>query len=93
MNSLRESILEAEAGDVRVQVYLGLMYELGIVVPADPQESARWWRKAAEQGNVWACQTLATFYARGEGVPQNDEEAEKWRQRAVDLGDDRRDEP
>jgi len=52
MNALQESIREAEAGDVKVQVYLGLIYELGIVVPGDLKESARWWRKAAEQGNL-----------------------------------------
>ena len=44
----------AEQGDARAQYNLGLMYARGDGVPEDDAEAVRWWRLAAEQGDVYA---------------------------------------
>jgi hypothetical protein len=38
-----------------------------------------WFRKSAEQGNIWAQSALASCYSDGTGVTQNHDEAYKWR--------------
>ena len=53
------------------QAKLGLMYLVGWAVPRDPAEAARWYRKAADQGNVIAEARLARLYADGIGVPRS----------------------
>jgi hypothetical protein len=41
-------------------------------------EAARWYRKAAEQGDTAAQRYLAGVYRRGEGVPQDYVESYRW---------------
>ena len=50
---------------------LGLMYLVGWAVPRDPAEAARWYRKAATQGNRIAEARLARLYAWGIGVSRS----------------------
>ena len=50
-------------------------------------ESAKWYRRAAEQGNASAQFFLGMAYDKGEGVPQNDAEAAKWFRCAAEQGD------
>ncbi len=40
----------AEQGDASAQFFLGSMYYVGTGVPQDYAETAKWYRKAAEQG-------------------------------------------
>ena len=49
-------------------------------------EAARWFRKAAEQGNHVAQEKLAGLSHRGEGVEQDFPEAMGWDRLAVALG-------
>ena len=49
-------------------------------------EAARWYRKAAEQGNVAAQYYLGVCYASGQGVPQDYAEAVKWYRKAAEQG-------
>lgn len=49
-------------------------------------EAAKWYLKAAEQGNADAQQRLGDMYEEGLGVEQNDEEAWKWHQKASEQG-------
>ena len=49
-------------------------------------ESAKWYRKAAEQGNVVAQLSLANMYTYGKGVKQDYFEAVKWNQKAAEQG-------
>ena len=42
----------AEAGDEVAQYNLGVMYDNGLGVPQDPKEAVKWYRLAAEQGDV-----------------------------------------
>jgi len=54
------------------------MYGEGRGVPQDYAEAARWYRRAAEQGDAQAQYNLGLAYARGEGVTQNAVEAHMW---------------
>jgi TPR repeat protein len=54
------------------------MYENGRGIPNNDREAARWYRKAAEQGNSWAQQKLGSLYREGRGVTQNAVNAYAW---------------
>jgi len=54
------------------------MYALGEGVQRDYAEAARWYRRAAEQGNAQAQYWLGRAYALGEGVTQNFVDAHMW---------------
>ena len=60
------------------QFNLGVMYADGKGVPADDQEAALWFRKAAEQGHASAQFRLGLSYANGEGVLEDDVQAYAW---------------
>jgi TPR repeat protein len=55
-----------------------LKYENGQGVPQDYAEAARWYRKAAEQGNAIAENSLGLMYYQGQGVPQDYVQAHLW---------------
>ncbi|MCH8931814.1 MAG: sel1 repeat family protein, partial [Nitrospinae bacterium] len=54
------------------------MYLYGEGVPQDYAEAAKWYRKAAEQGDAEAQAMLGLMYLNGEGVPQENVQAHKW---------------
>ena len=56
-------------------------------VPQDHAEAAKWFRKAADQGDVDTQFNLGAMYVNGEGVPQDHAEAVKWFRKAADQGD------
>ena len=49
-------------------------------------EAAKWFRKAAEQGDDKAQHNLGVSYAQGQGVPQDYTEAVKWYRKAAEQG-------
>ena len=52
------------------------------------EEAAKWFHRAAEQGEVNACRVLGALYQFGEcGVMKNLSEAEKWYRKAAEQGD------
>jgi hypothetical protein len=55
-----------------------VIYSDGKGVPRDSAEAAKWFRKAADQGDAQAQFNLAVMYGYGEGVPQDYVEAHKW---------------
>ena len=57
---------------------LGLMYDYGYVVSQNYREAAKWYGKAAQQGNTEAQLDLAIKYALGQGVPVNHVKACMW---------------
>ncbi len=65
----------------------GSQYYQGRGVPQDYAEAARWFRKAAEQGEVGAQTQLGFMYEKGQGVPQDYAEAARWYRKAVEQGD------
>ena len=77
----------ADAGDVRAQSLLGVLYYRGRGVRADAAEAVRWFRGAADGGDAAARFYLGVMFAEGRGVPQDYEQAAIWYQRAADLGD------
>ncbi len=78
----------AEQGIAEAQFNLGLMYWHGRGVPQDSAEAAKWYRKAAEQGQATtrlgrraiatAQFSLGAMYADGAGVPQDYILAHMW---------------
>ena len=71
-------VREAARGNPTYAAYLGYMYETGNGVPQDYHLAAKWYRIAAEQGDVRAQHLLGLLYDRGQGVPLDYIEAHKW---------------
>ncbi len=57
------------------QIHIGFMYAYGTHVAEDFAEAAKWFRKAAEQGDSFAEKALGIFYEQGRGVAQDYSEA------------------
>jgi len=76
----------ANAGNAQAQVLMGLMYQHGRGVPADPRKAAEWYQKAAAQGDAAAQNNLGFLYERGAGVPQDFRQAKDWYERAARQG-------
>ncbi len=55
-------------------------------VAQDYAETAKWYRKAAEQGHAYAQSNLGLMYYIGEGVPQDLLQAHMWYNIADALG-------
>ena len=55
-------------------------------VPENNQGAARWFRKAAEQGEAKAQERLGHMYRRGVGVAEDNREAVKWYRKAAEQG-------
>ena len=69
----------AAAGDPEAQFSLGKNYESGRSgLKKDYAEAANWYRKSAEQGNVYAAASLGILYHSGKGLPHDDVQAEMW---------------
>ncbi len=62
------------------------MYAKGQGVAQDYAEAVKWFRRAAEQGNVFAQSHFGWIYAEGEGVTQDYAEAVKWFRLAAEQG-------
>ena len=65
------------------------MYEMGEGVPQDYQEAAKWYLKAAAQGNTRAQFFVGRLYEKGQGVPQSDVTALSFYTLAAVNGDSR----
>jgi Sel1 repeat-containing protein len=79
-------IAAAQKGDADAQYNLGGIYQSGVGatsggghgVRQDSAEALKWFRKAAEQGDLRAQHSLGFMYSVGQGVPQNYVEAYRW---------------
>ena len=78
--------IKAEQGDAKAQLYLGVMYSIGIGVPEDDVEAAKWYQKAAEQGDAKAQYMLGDMHYYDRGVPKDYTKAAKWFRKAADQG-------
>jgi TPR repeat protein len=54
---------------------LGCLYAEGQGVAKDREAALRWYRMAAEQGEVWSQFSVGRFYMNGYGVQQDYKEA------------------
>ncbi len=52
----------------------------------DHVEAAKWWRKAAEQGDANAQCSLGMAYDNGTGVPKDSAKAVNWVRKAAEQG-------
>ena len=68
----------ADAGDAEAQARLGLIYENGHGVAADPAAAAEWYRLAAEQGDTASQYRLGQMYLGGLGLPRDIVQAQMW---------------
>jgi TPR repeat protein len=60
---------------------------MGQGVAQDYTAAARWYRKAADQGNAFAQSKLGLMYARGQGVTQDYTAAVRWYRKAAGQGE------
>ena len=65
---------------------LGLCYADGKGVAIDKAESVKWYRKAAEQGDVMSQHILGECYDKGIGVKKDKKEAVQWWRKAAQQG-------
>jgi len=77
----------AERGDVQAALRLGMAYERGRGVLADPEAAAYWYRVAADAGEVDALYNLGAMKERVEGSARDVGEAVRWFRRAADQRD------
>jgi TPR repeat protein len=63
------------------------MFRYGAGVPKDLSEAAKWYGRAAAQGDRLAQNSLGVAYERGDGVQQNLAEAINWYLKAAEQGD------
>ena len=64
------------------------MYQNGNGVQKDAVEAAKWFRKAAENGEKKAMRNLGTMYQNGDGVQKDAAEAAKWIRKAAEHGEE-----
>ena len=89
-DTIPELKAQAETGDVDSQLCLASRYFLGTEgVTQDPIEAAKWFKKCAEAGNVYAEYWLGLMYSSGEGVAKDPIEAAKWFKKCAEAGDAR----
>ena len=63
---------------MRAQRFLGAIFYYGRGVTQDYAEAAKWYKKAAEQGDSDTQNILGAMYERGKGMPKDFVEAYKW---------------
>ena len=80
---------KAEGGDAQSQCELGIAFYDGTVgLQQDKSEAVKWYRKAAEQNEVWAQAILGNCYYNGQGVTKDFTEAVKWYRKAAEQNND-----
>jgi TPR repeat protein len=81
---LMRAAAEAELGDA--QHALGVLYARGELVPKDPAEAARWFLRAARNGNTAGEVEYAIALFNGEGTVKNEPMAARYFRRAAARG-------
>src|SRR5262249_21152457 len=76
-------LARAQKGRAQDEVKLGVALQFGQGVTADPSEAARWFLKAANQGDPAGQTRIGYLYLAGYGVPRDEGEAFRWLQRAA----------
>lgn len=85
--SIRLKIAAANQGYAMAAFLLGCLYSEGDkTVTPDPEQSFKWFVKAAELGHADAADRAATMLREGKGVPKDESAALKWYLKAYELG-------
>lgn len=74
----------AQTGSVAAETVLGSLYQVGL--SRNDMEAAKWFGKAAEQGEPEAQFGLGAMYANGYGMPQDFAAAARWFKKAAEQG-------
>ena len=77
-NALQFLLPLANEGDAVAQHHLGLMYDEGRGVRADPLQARQWYQRAAEVGYAEAQFRLGRLHADGKGGPVDGVQAARW---------------
>jgi localization factor PodJL len=77
---------QAEAGDAKAALALGLKYANGEGSGPDDAQAMRWLLKAAQAGEAVAQYRLGTFYEKGRGVDADPNQAIHWYSEAAKAG-------
>ena len=75
-----------QAGDPVAQYYLGLIFEKGLGVPANPSIAIQWYERGAEQGHADSQNNLGVIYLNGPASLRQSEKAKSWLQQAAEQG-------
>ena len=82
--ALKEFTLVSEAGNARVQVFMGIMYDDGIGVELDKNEAVRWFKLSADQGYVFSQMIMGTLLYDGDGVEKDVEKSLEYLMKAAE---------
>jgi hypothetical protein len=78
----------AERGEISAELTLAQAYFMGKGVPKDQIEAARWFRKAADQGESQSERILGLMYKYGSaGLPKDEAQAASWFRKSAGQGD------
>jgi len=78
--------LAAKQGHPEAAYELGLIFELGKIIPNDFQRAVYWYQQAANLGNSFAQNNLGKMYEDGRGTDKNILRARECYQKSADLG-------
>lgn len=78
----------AKSGDADASCYLGVHYNHGLGVAANPETAAFWFKAAADKGHAMAMIYLGVLYLDGRGVKGDAAEAVRLFRAAADQGND-----
>jgi TPR repeat protein len=81
---LQEKALQ---GDAQAAFELGEIHASGVGLPQNNTEAVRWYRIAAEKGNIKAQSLIGTAYHRGIGLAVDDVQATQWLNKAAEQMD------
>ena len=84
--ALHEFQTLAAAGAANAEFMVGVIYENGYGVAADPVLAAKWYRRAADRGLASAQYNLSVFYQLGRGVALDLSEAARLSRLAAEKG-------
>lgn len=84
--TVSQLVAQANAGDAKAALALGLKYVDATGVSANESEAARWLLKAAQAGMPVAQYRLGTLYERGRGVEPDQNQAIHWYGEAAKRG-------
>ncbi|MEA2823664.1 MAG: localization factor PodJL [Alphaproteobacteria bacterium] len=84
--NLSRLVGQANSGDVKAALALGLKYANGDGVPVSDAEAMRWLQKAAGAGEPLAQYRLGAFFEKGRGVDADQNQALRWYGEAAKNG-------
>ncbi|TPE60059.1 sel1 repeat family protein [Sandaracinobacter neustonicus] len=77
----------AERGDALAQWRLGVAFDTGDGVKADPAEAVKWFQRAVASGSAQAHASMALMFATGRGVPVDFQAARDLYRKAAAMGE------